>query len=114
MKAANWPTLLALIEPQLTDHNADATSFAHLTTAQQKLYQRLYERWERNDYEFNSEKGKTRITMSRMTTVTTTLRTELGRTTKALRLDHLRTLKVSMADLDKSQIRLQLLINAQC
>jgi hypothetical protein len=44
-KAADLPTLLAPIEPQLTDHNEDATSLAHLTTAQQKLFQWEYERW---------------------------------------------------------------------
>ncbi|KAF1925872.1 uncharacterized protein M421DRAFT_37025, partial [Didymella exigua CBS 183.55] len=48
-KAAVLPTLMAPIEPQLTDHNNDATSLAHLTAAQQKLYQWEYERWERKD-----------------------------------------------------------------
>ncbi|KAF2822389.1 hypothetical protein CC86DRAFT_423517 [Ophiobolus disseminans] len=38
------PTLTAPIEPQVTAHNNDATSIAHLTTAQQKLYQWEYER----------------------------------------------------------------------
>ncbi|KAI1688890.1 hypothetical protein KJE20_02068 [Pyrenophora tritici-repentis] len=33
----------------LTDHAAGATSIAHLTAAQQKLYQWEYERWERKD-----------------------------------------------------------------
>jgi hypothetical protein len=68
-KAADLPTLLAPIEPQLEDHNEDATSLAHLTAAQQKLFQWEYERWERKDLEFrrqkkamaefNSEIGKT-------------------------------------------------------
>ncbi|KAF2828478.1 hypothetical protein CC86DRAFT_261803, partial [Ophiobolus disseminans] len=48
-KAAVLPTLTAPIEPQLKDHNNDATSIAHLTAAQQKLYQWEYERWERKD-----------------------------------------------------------------
>jgi hypothetical protein len=69
MKAADLPTLLAPIEPQLEDHNEDATSLAHLTAAQQKLFQWEYERWERKDLKFrrqkkalaelNSEIGKT-------------------------------------------------------
>ncbi|KAF1360711.1 hypothetical protein EJ07DRAFT_52042, partial [Lizonia empirigonia] len=68
-KAADLPTLLAPIEPQLADHAAGATSIAHLTAAQQKLFQWEYERWERKDLEFrrqkkalaefNSEIGKT-------------------------------------------------------
>ena len=68
-KVADLPTLLAPIEPQLADHAAGATSIAHLTAAQQKLFQWEYERWERKDLEFrrqkkalaefNSEIGKT-------------------------------------------------------
>jgi hypothetical protein len=68
-KAADLPTLLAPIEPQLEDYNKDATSLAHLSAAQQKLFQWEYERWERKDLEcrrqkkalaeFNSEIGKT-------------------------------------------------------
>jgi hypothetical protein len=38
-KGADLPTLLAPIEPQLEDHNEDAMSLAHLTAAQQKLFQ---------------------------------------------------------------------------
>jgi hypothetical protein len=37
-KAADLPPLLAPIELQLTEHNEDATSLAHLTAAQQKLF----------------------------------------------------------------------------
>ena len=55
-KAADLPTLTAPIEPQITDHNNDATSIAHLTAAQQKLYQWEYERWERKDLEFRRQK----------------------------------------------------------
>jgi hypothetical protein len=55
-KAADLPTLLAPIEPQLTDHNEDATSLAHLTAAQQKLFQWEYERCERKDLEFKRKK----------------------------------------------------------
>jgi hypothetical protein len=68
-KTADLPKLLAPIEPQFSDLNEDATSFAHLTAAQQKLLQWEYERWERKDLEFrrqkralaefNSEIGKT-------------------------------------------------------
>ena len=68
-KAADLPTLMAPPEPQLTDYHEDATSIAHLTAVQQKLYQWEYERWERKDIEFkrqqramaefNSEIGKT-------------------------------------------------------
>jgi hypothetical protein len=68
-KAADLPTLLAPVAPQLTDYNKDATSFVHLTAAQQKLFRWEYERWERKDLEFrrqrkalaefNSEIGKT-------------------------------------------------------
>jgi hypothetical protein len=50
------PTLAAPLEPRLTDHNNDATSIAHLTAAQQKLYQWEYERWERKDIEFKCQK----------------------------------------------------------
>ncbi|KAF1963872.1 hypothetical protein BU23DRAFT_641256 [Bimuria novae-zelandiae CBS 107.79] len=42
--AADLPTLTAPTEPQLTDHNGEATSIAHLTAAQQTLYQWEYER----------------------------------------------------------------------
>lgn len=38
-KAADLSMLTAPLESQLTDHNIDATSIAHLTAAQQKLYQ---------------------------------------------------------------------------
>ncbi|KAI1670089.1 hypothetical protein L13192_05605 [Pyrenophora tritici-repentis] len=55
-KAADLPTLLAPIEPQLADHAAGATSIAHLTAAQQKLYQWEYERWERKDLEFRRQR----------------------------------------------------------
>ena len=55
-KAADLPTLLAPIEPQLADHVAGATSIAHLTAAQQKLFQWEYERWERKDLEFKRQK----------------------------------------------------------
>ncbi|KAF2820789.1 hypothetical protein CC86DRAFT_304141, partial [Ophiobolus disseminans] len=48
-KAAVLPTLTAPIEPQVKDHNNDAMSIAHLTAAQQKLYQWEYKRWERKD-----------------------------------------------------------------
>jgi hypothetical protein len=51
------------------DNNEDATSLAHRSAAQQKLFQWEYERWERKDLEFrrqkkalaefNSEIGKT-------------------------------------------------------
>jgi hypothetical protein len=68
MKAADLLTLLVPIEPQLSDHNKDTTSLAHLTAAQQKLFQWEYKRWERKDLkfrcqkkalaEFNSEIGK--------------------------------------------------------
>jgi hypothetical protein len=37
-KAADFLPLLALIELQLTEHNEYATSLAHLTAAQQKLF----------------------------------------------------------------------------
>ncbi|KAF2629279.1 hypothetical protein BU25DRAFT_316825, partial [Macroventuria anomochaeta] len=69
INAADLPTLMAPPEPQLTDHNNDATSIAHLSAAQQKLFQWEYDRWERKDIEyrrqkkalaeFNSEIGKT-------------------------------------------------------
>ncbi|KAF1938014.1 hypothetical protein EJ02DRAFT_355431 [Clathrospora elynae] len=69
MKAADLPLLIAPPEPQLSDHNNDATSIADLTAAQQKLFQWEYERWERKDIDFrrqkkamakfNSEIGKT-------------------------------------------------------
>jgi hypothetical protein len=55
-KVADLPTLLALIGPQLSDYNAEATSLAHLTAAQQKLFQWEYERWERKDLEFKRKK----------------------------------------------------------
>ncbi|KAF2741692.1 hypothetical protein M011DRAFT_522588 [Sporormia fimetaria CBS 119925] len=68
-KAADLPTLVAPLEPELTDFHEGASSIAHLNAAQQKLYQWEYERWERKDIdfkrqkkalaEFNSEIGKT-------------------------------------------------------
>lgn len=54
--AADLPMLMAPTEPQLADHNEQATSIAHLTAAQQKLYQWEYERWERKDLEFKRQK----------------------------------------------------------
>lgn len=68
-KAADLPVLTALPEPQVMDYNDHALSIAHLTAAEQKLYQWEYERWERKDLEykrqrkalaeFNSEISKT-------------------------------------------------------
>ncbi|KAF1934496.1 hypothetical protein EJ02DRAFT_493128, partial [Clathrospora elynae] len=55
-KAADLPTLLAPLEPRLMDHNNNATSIAHLTAAQQKLYQWEYEQWEQKDLEFKRQK----------------------------------------------------------
>jgi hypothetical protein len=48
-------TLLAPIEPQLSDHNKDATSLPHLTAAQQKLFRWEYEQWEHKDLEFRHQ-----------------------------------------------------------
>jgi hypothetical protein len=48
-KAADLPTLLVPIEPQLSDHNEDATFLVHLTAAQQKLFQWEYKQWERKN-----------------------------------------------------------------
>jgi hypothetical protein len=47
---------MAPIEPQLTNHKNEARSIAHLTTAQQKLYQWEYKQWERKDIEFKRQK----------------------------------------------------------
>ena len=54
--AADLPTLMAPPEPQLTNHNDDATSITQLTAAQQKLFQWEYERWERKDIEYKRKK----------------------------------------------------------
>jgi hypothetical protein len=55
-KAADLPTLLVPIEPQLEDHNKDAALLAHLTAAQLKLFQWEYKRCERKDLEFRRQK----------------------------------------------------------
>jgi len=55
-KAADLPVLTALPEPRPRDYNDQALSIAHLTSAEQKLYQWEYERWERKDVEFKRQR----------------------------------------------------------